>query len=86
MFIVNISEAVKRTKDHYQIILIFDKVNVLVIELEVDLYQRVHDANKINELCNEYKQAINNNKLKLHSTELKDCKIINDALFKKDLL
>jgi hypothetical protein len=83
---INISEAVKRTEDRYQIILIFNKVNVLVIELEADLYQRVHDANKTNELCNEYRQAIDDNKLKLHSTELKDCKIIDDALFRKDLL
>jgi len=55
MLIVNISEAVKRTENHYQIILILDRVNVLIIELEADLYQRVHDANKTNELCNEYK-------------------------------
>jgi hypothetical protein len=39
MFIVDISEAVKRIEDHYQIILIFNKVNILIIELKVDLYQ-----------------------------------------------
>jgi len=55
MLIVDISEAIKRTEDRYQIILILDKVDVLVIELEVDLYQRVHNANKMNELCNKYK-------------------------------
>ncbi len=40
----------------------------------------------MNELCNEYKQAIRENKLKLHSTELKHCKIVDDVLFRKDLL
>jgi hypothetical protein len=38
MLIVDIFESVKRTKNHYQIILIFDKVNVLIIELKADLY------------------------------------------------
>jgi len=40
----------------------------------------------MNELCNEYKQAISENKLKLHSIELKHCKIVNDVLFRKNLL
>ena len=40
----------------------------------------------MNELCNKYKQAISENKLKLHSIELKHCKIIDDVLFRKDLL
>ncbi len=40
----------------------------------------------MNELCNEYKQAISENKLKLHSIELKHCKIVDDVLFRKDLL
>ncbi len=40
----------------------------------------------MNEFCNEYKQAKNDNKLKLHSTKMKNCKIIDDVLFKKDLL
>ncbi len=40
----------------------------------------------MNELCNEYKQVISENKLKLHSTELKHCKIVDDILFRKDLL
>jgi hypothetical protein len=39
MLIVDISEAVKHIEDHYQIILIFDRVNVLIIELKVDFYQ-----------------------------------------------
>jgi len=66
--------------------LILDRVNILTIKSEVDLYQWVKDVNKINELCNEYKQAIRENKLKLHSIELKHCKIIDDVLFRKDLL
>ena len=40
----------------------------------------------MNEFCSKYKQAKNNNKLKLHITKLKNCKIIDDVLFRKDLL
>jgi len=86
MFLIDVSESTQRTEDCYQIILTFNKVNILAIEFEVDLYQRVKDVNKMNELCNEYRQAINENKLKLHSTELRHCKIIDDVLFRKDLL
>jgi hypothetical protein len=54
MFLVNISESIKRIENHYQIILIFNRINVLVIEFEVDLYQRVCDINKMNEFYNKY--------------------------------
>ncbi len=86
MSLINVSESTQRIEDHYQIILTFNKVNILAIEFEVDFYQWVKDVNKMNELCNEYKQAISENKLKLHSTELKHCEIIDDVLFRKDLL
>ncbi len=86
MFLINISELTQRTEDYYWIILTFNKVNVLAIKSEVDLYQRVKDVNKMNKLCNKYKQAISENKLKLHSTELKHYEIIDDVLFRKDLL
>ncbi len=84
MFLINVSELTQRIKDCYQIILTFDKINILVIESEVDLYQWVKDVNKMNELCNEYKQAISKNKLKLHSIKLKHCKIVDDVLFRKN--
>jgi len=86
MFLIDVFKSTQRTEDRYQIILTFNKVNILTIESEVDLYQRVKDVNKTNELCNEYRQAISENKLKLHSTELKHCKIVDDILFRKDLL
>ncbi len=35
---------------------------------------------------NKYRQAMNENKLKFHIIKLKNCKIIDDVLFKKDLL
>jgi len=79
MFVFDISESAQRTEDCYQTILIFNKVNILVIESEADLYQRVHDVNQMNELCNEFKQVISKNKLKLHSIKLKNCKIVDDV-------
>jgi len=86
MSLIDVSELTQRTEDHYQIILTLDRINILAIKSEVDLYQRVKDANKTNEFCNEYRQAISENKLNLHSTELKHCEIIDDVLFRKSLL
>jgi len=86
MSLINVSKSTQRTEDHYQIILTFNRVDILAIESEVDLYQRVKDVNKTNELCNEYKQAISENKLKLYNTELKHCEIVDNVLFRKDLL
>jgi len=86
MSLINVSESTQRTEDHYQIILTLDRVDILAIESEVDLYQRVKDVNRTNELCNEYRQAISENKLKLHSIELKHCEIVDDVLFRKNLL
>jgi len=86
MSLINVSESTQRTEDRYQTLLTFNRINILAIESEVDLYQRVKDVNKMNELCNEYRQAISENKLKLHSTELKHCEIVDDVLFRKDLL
>ncbi len=45
MFIMNVFESAQCIKDHYQTILILNKVNILVLESEADLYQRVHDVN-----------------------------------------
>ncbi len=86
MSLIDVSESTQCTEDYYQIILTLDRINVLAIKSEADFYQRVKDVNKMNELCNEYKQAIIENKLKLHSTELKHCEIVDDVLFRKDLL
>ncbi len=86
MFLIDISESTQRTENRYQIILTLDRVDILAIESEVDLYQQVKNVNRMNELCNKYKQAISENKLKLHSTELKHCEIVDDILFRKDLL
>ncbi len=86
MFLIDVSESTQRIEDRYQTLLTFDRIDILAIESEVDLYQRVKNVNKTNELCNKYRQAINENKLKLHSTELKHCKIVDDVLFRKSLL
>ncbi len=39
MSLIDVFESTQRTNDHYQIILTLDKVNILAIESEVDLYQ-----------------------------------------------
>jgi len=94
MSLANVSESAKWFEDCFQTILISDKVDILSIDLklnansksEVNLYQRVQLVNQMNEFCSEYKQAKNDNKLKLHSINMKNCEIIDNVLFRKDLL
>ncbi len=86
MSLVNIFESAQCLEDCFQTILILYKVDVLFIELKANFYQRVQMTNQTDELCSKYKQAMNENKLKFHIIKLKNCKIIDDVLFKKDLL
>ncbi len=86
MFLANVSESAQWLEDHFQTILIFDKVDVLLIESKANLYQRVCMINQMNEFCDEYRQAMNENKLKFHIIKLKNCEIIDSVLFRKDLL
>ena len=57
----------------YQTILTPDCVEVRVREVKEGLFKRVHTANKIDELCNEYREAIANNAVKLHGKRLHEC-------------
>jgi len=86
MSLANVSESAQRLENHFQTILILDRVDVLSFESKANLYQRVCMINQTDELCSEYRQAMNENKLKFHITKLKNCKIIDDVLFRKDLL
>ncbi len=86
MSLANISESAQRLEDCFQTILIFDRVNVLSVELKANLYQWICMINQTNEFCSEYKQAMNENKLNFHITKLKDCEIIDNVLFRKNLL
>ncbi len=86
MFLANVFESAQHLEDCFQTILTFNRVNVLSIELKANLYQQVWMINQTDEFCNEYRKAINENKLKFYITKLKNCKIIDDVLFRKDLL
>ncbi len=86
MSLTDVSESAQQLEDCFQTILIFDRVNVLLVESKVNLYQQMHMINQMNELCNEYRQAMNENKLKFHIIKLKNCEIIDSILFRKDLL
>ncbi len=92
MSMIDSSESAKDIDDHFQTILISNWIDVLLIEFEIEseyetnLYQRVRLVNQKNELCNEYQQAMNKDELKLHDMKLKNCQIIDNILFKKNLL
>jgi len=92
MSMIDSSESAKGIDDRFQTILTSNRIDVLSIEFEIEpeyeanLYQRVRLVNQKNELCNEYRQAMNKDELKLHDTKLKNCQIIDNVLFKKSLL
>jgi len=86
MSLANVSESAQRLEDHFQTILTLNRVDVLPVEPKANLYQRVCMINQTDELCSKYRQAMNENKLKFHTTKLKDCEIIDDVLFRKGLL
>ncbi len=89
---IDSSESAKDINDCFQTILISNWINVLSIEFEIkseyktNLYQCVRLVNQKNELCNEYWQAMNKDELKLHDMKLKNYQIIDNVLFKKNLL
>jgi len=92
MSMIDSFESAKEINDRFQTILISNQIDVLSIEFEIkseyetNLYQRVHLVNQKNELCNEYRQTMNKDELKLHDMKLKNCQIIDNVLFKKNLL
>ncbi len=86
MSLANVSESAQQLEDHFQTILTLDRVDVLLIESKANLYQQVCMINQMNEFYDEYKQAMNENKLKFHIIKLKNCEIIDSVLFRKDLL
>jgi len=92
MSMIDSSESAKDIDDCFQTILISNWIDVLLIEFEIEseyetnLYQRVCLVNQKNELCNEYQQAMSKDELKLHNMKLKNCQIIDNVLFKKNLL
>ncbi len=59
MPLANVSESAQRLEDCFQTILTLDRVDVLSIESKANLYQRVRMINQTDELCSEYRQAMN---------------------------
>ena len=67
-------------------ILISNCVKIRVEKVKEDLFQQMHTINKTDKLCNEYREVIINNTIKLHSKCLHKFQIIDSALFKNNLL
>ena len=60
----------ERTQFQYQTILTPDRIDIRATEVEEDLFGRIHRANKSNESCKEYRQAIAKGEVKLHGIKL----------------
>ena len=57
----------------YQTILTLNCVKIRVEEVKESLFQQMHTVNKTDKLCNEYRDIIVNNAVKLHSRHLHTC-------------
>ena len=76
----------ERSRHQNQTILTPDRVLVRVNALEESLFSRVHEANKEDPGCDEYRRSIQNGDHALHGTDLGRCRIVDGALFKNGLL
>lgn len=70
----------------FQTILTPDCVKIRVKEVKESLFECVHTANKADDLCNEYCFIIAKDDIKLHNTCFHKCQIVNNALFKNNML
>ena len=76
----------ERSKHQHQVILTPDRINARVSAVEETLFSRVHESNKNDPTCEEYRQAIQKGERTYNGTELSRCRIVDGALFKNGLL
>ena len=71
-----------RLKYQYQIILIFNRLKILVIDLiKFFVYNQMFLINKFDEECMTLRQTLSENKTTLKEILLRDCKIKNEVLY-----
>ena len=70
----------------FQTILTSDCVKIWVREVKESFFKCVYAVNKINNLCSKYHSVIIKDDVKLHDTYLYKYWIVNEALFKNNLL
>ena len=75
-----------RKQYQHQTILTPNRVDIRVTEVKANLFQRICEANKTDETCEEYRSAIANGIDKLHGIRLEQCRIVDGALYKRGLL
>ena len=79
--------ADERTQHQYQVILTPDRVDIRLTRIEQGAFKRIHQANRDDDAeCKEVRQVIAQGITKLHDIKLKQCRIMDGALFKRGLL
>lgn len=76
----------ERAIHQHQTILTSDRIEIRATEVEEGLFEQIHRANKDDDACEEYRQAIAQGVDKLHGIKLEQCRVVDGALFKRGLL
>ena len=81
-----VDEEDERVRQQHQVILTPDRVDIRATEVEAGLFERIHQANRDDATCQEYRDAIAKGTRKLHGVKLEQCRIVDGVLFKRGLL
>ena len=81
----------ERLKQQHQIILTSNRLNLDDIEFDVNaiddpFYHKMFEMNKVDDKCNEIREAIIDDKKKLKDITLNKCVITNEILYHKNRL
>ena len=76
----------ERSQFQHQTILTPDRVQINTMSIEAGLFERILIANKTDEGCEQYRQAVAKGDRKLNGIKLEQCRIVDGALYKRGLL
>jgi len=80
------SESDERNQHQFQTILTPDRVEIRLGEVEQALFEKVAEANKTDQLCLEFREAVEESLDRLYGVDLTDCRIVDGVLCKQGLL
>ena len=76
----------ERLKYNEQVLLIFDRLEIYVIDVNKSIYDRVLRVNKNDEFCISCRKALVDELIFFEDVNLKNCFIVNDAFYKDKAL
>ena len=76
----------EKNQFQYQIILIPNRVQINIMNIKTGLFERIFITNKIDESCEQYRQTVTKRDRKLNGIKLEQYRIVDGALYKRNLL